>query len=47
MIKADKFDDVIVENLNINSISSTFDEIKLMSSDLIDVIIIIETKHYD
>ena len=47
MIRVDKFDDVIVGNLNMNSISSTLDEIELISSDLFDVMIIIETKHYD
>ena len=44
MRKVENFDYVIVENLNINSISSKFDEFRLMISDLFGVIIVTETK---
>ena len=39
MIRAENFDNVIVGTLNINSISSKFDEFKLLISGLFDVII--------
>ena len=45
MIRAENFDNIIiVEILNINSISPKFDEFKLMLSGYFDVIIVTETK---
>ena len=43
MIRAENFD-IIVGNLNINSISPKFDEFKLMVSGFFDVVIVTETK---
>ena len=42
MIRVENFDNVIVRTPNINSISTKFDEFKLMASGLLDIIIVIE-----
>ena len=44
MIRVENFDNIIVGNLNINSISPKFDEFKLMVSGFFDVVIVTETK---
>ena len=44
MIRADNFDNIIVEILTINSISPKFDEFRLMLSGYFDVTIVTETK---
>ena len=44
MVKVENFDNIIVGNPNINSITSRFDGFKLMVSGLFDVIIVTETK---
>ena len=44
MIRAENFDSIIVETLNINSISPKFDEFKLMVSGFFDVVMVTETK---
>ena len=44
MIRAENFNHIIVETLNISSISPKFDEFKLMVSGYFDAIIITETK---
>ena len=44
MIREENFDNIMVETLNINSISPKFDEFKLMVNGYFDVIIVTETK---
>ena len=44
MIRAESFDNVIVETLDINSISPKFDQFKLMVSGYFNVMIVTETK---
>ena len=44
MIRAESFDNIIVETLDINSISPKFDQFKLMVSGYFNVMIVTETK---
>ena len=44
MSRAENFDNIMMEALNINSISPKFDEVKLMLSGYFDVLIVTESK---